>query len=186
MVRLAPRLRRAAVKTGGRRERKKAERRAEILRAGRALFERHGFEATSVEAIAEAADVSPGTVYNFFPAKMDLLTETLLTEVAAAALSELQGLGEPPPDPAAGMLALSKAQLAAVRRLPRRELRLVVAEAIGRGPQGAAGRALAALEASFEKEAARRLAQYQRAGAIAATPEPHLLARLIASLTRGE
>ncbi|HEV2364447.1 MAG TPA: helix-turn-helix domain-containing protein [Caulobacteraceae bacterium] len=174
------------MKTAGRRERKKAERRAEILKRGRELFDRNGFEATSVEAIAEAADVSPGTVYNFFPAKIDLLMESLLTEVAAAALSELRGLGPPAPDPAAGMLALARAQLTAVRRLPRQDLRLVVAEAIARGAAGAAGRAFAALEDSFEKEAARRLGQYQRLGKLAADADPDRLARVLACLIRGE
>ncbi|MHC1743325.1 MAG: TetR/AcrR family transcriptional regulator [Syntrophobacteraceae bacterium] len=53
----------------GRRERRKEKTRQEIVRAAMGLFERQGFEATSMEQIAEEADVAKGTLYNHFPAK---------------------------------------------------------------------------------------------------------------------
>ena len=37
------------------------------------LFQRDGFAATSIEQIAERAELSTGTVYNYFPSKGDLL-----------------------------------------------------------------------------------------------------------------
>lgn len=37
------------------------------------LFEQHGFDAVRVVDVAEAADVSPGTVYNYFRTKEDLV-----------------------------------------------------------------------------------------------------------------
>ncbi|MET9290862.1 TetR family transcriptional regulator [Streptomyces sp. NPDC003077] len=56
----------------GLRERSKARRREAILRAAYELFADHGFEATTITDIAEAAEVSRRTVTLYFPSKLDL------------------------------------------------------------------------------------------------------------------
>jgi AcrR family transcriptional regulator len=57
----------------GRRERKKLETRRRIYRAAMALFAEKGFDATTVDEIAERADVAKGTVFNYFPHKKAFL-----------------------------------------------------------------------------------------------------------------
>jgi AcrR family transcriptional regulator len=57
------------VTTPGLRERKKERTRATITRVALELFARDGFAATTVTAIAEAAEVSPRTVSTYFPHK---------------------------------------------------------------------------------------------------------------------
>lgn len=57
----------------GMRERKKAQRRQEIMRCAKSLFTRHGYTTVLFDDIALAADVSVGTVYNYFPTKSELL-----------------------------------------------------------------------------------------------------------------
>lgn len=57
----------------GLRERKKAKTRAAIQEQALRLFRRHGYAATTVEKIAEAADVSQSTFFRYFPTKEDLL-----------------------------------------------------------------------------------------------------------------
>lgn len=59
--------------TLGRRERAKAEKRARILAAARALFEERGFERTSMSEVARAADVAEGTVFRYAATKVELL-----------------------------------------------------------------------------------------------------------------
>ena len=56
----------------GLRERKKRQTRALIAAAARRLFSDRGFDAVTVAEVARAADVSEGTVYNYFPTKEDL------------------------------------------------------------------------------------------------------------------
>ena len=53
----------------GRRERKKEETRKQIISVGMKLICELGFESTSMEQIADAADVAKGTLYNYFPVK---------------------------------------------------------------------------------------------------------------------
>ena len=64
----------------GLRERQKTRRRTEILAAGKALFSRQGYSSTSMQAIAEAAEVGIATVYNYFGTKGSLLAEILRSD----------------------------------------------------------------------------------------------------------
>jgi len=58
----------------GRRERKKQETRANILKSAKTLFLKKGYYQTTVEDIAELADVSKPTLFNYFTSKSSLLT----------------------------------------------------------------------------------------------------------------
>jgi AcrR family transcriptional regulator len=57
----------------GLRARKKAELREAIEREGLRLFATHGFDGTTVDAIAEACNVSATTVFRYFPTKEDII-----------------------------------------------------------------------------------------------------------------
>jgi TetR/AcrR family transcriptional regulator, cholesterol catabolism regulator len=72
----------------GRRERHKLEVYRRIHDAAVALFRKQGYDATTVEQIAERADVAKGTVFNYFPSK-DALLRAMSADVHVKLLDEL-------------------------------------------------------------------------------------------------
>jgi AcrR family transcriptional regulator len=82
----------------GRRERRKLELRGRIYSAARELFSKQGFEETTVDEIAEAADVAPATFFNHFQSKqalLGLMTGEVVEHLHAMTVESLVGDGSP-------------------------------------------------------------------------------------------
>ena len=81
----------------GLRERKRQQTRQRIVDAGLALFLQKGIEATTLDEIAAAADISRRTFFAYFPAKEDIVLawEEGATEALDAAVTEA-AKGRPP------------------------------------------------------------------------------------------
>ena len=62
-------------KEASRVERKKEKTKQQILTVALRLFKQHGFDVTTMEQIAEEADIAKGTLYNYFPAKETIISE---------------------------------------------------------------------------------------------------------------
>jgi AcrR family transcriptional regulator len=69
----------------GLRERKKIKTRQAIRREAFRLIDENGYAATTIEQIAEAADVSPSTFFRYFPTKESLLLADDLDPLVLAA-----------------------------------------------------------------------------------------------------
>lgn len=70
----------------GLRERKKAKTHAAIQQHALRLFREQGYAATTVEQIAEAAEVSPSTFFRYFPTKEDVVLYDVLDPLMLNAL----------------------------------------------------------------------------------------------------
>lgn len=78
----------------GLRERKKLQTRLALARAAMRLFEEHGYDATTVDDIAEAADVSRRTFFRYFASKEEVFIVDPEGKLAALHVA----LAEGPPD----------------------------------------------------------------------------------------
>ncbi|MFD6495941.1 TetR/AcrR family transcriptional regulator [Streptomyces sp. NPDC059944] len=157
----------AAEPRPGLRERKKTKTRIAIREATYRLIETRGYDATTVEQIAEAAEVSPSTVFRYFPTKEDIvltdeydpLLEQELRERPADepwsdslrhVLREAIGLG-PSQDPEVSRLRTRlMAEVPSVRSrmmesasVTGRILSRAIAERVGRDPDSLEARVLA-------------------------------------------
>jgi AcrR family transcriptional regulator len=171
----------------GLRERKKHATRLAIHEAGMRLFAERGFTATTIDAIAEAADVSRATVFSYFPTKeeivfgdaaraIDALAERLRDRPAGqetvaavrAWLGDLGGWLEP--DLILQLRIGREVPAVGARRMQlNREIELVITAALeaelGRGERLAARLAAASLVATFstiEDTAVARMEQEGR------------------------
>jgi AcrR family transcriptional regulator len=150
----------------GLRERKKAKTRAAIQAHALDLFREQGYEGTTVDQIAEAADVSPSTFFRYFPTKEavvlydaydPMLVEAFRAQPAglspiAALRQAIRAVFSAAP---AGEVAQQDERAALVVTVPELRMRMldelartmqmfteVVAERVGRGPDDFAVRAL--------------------------------------------
>jgi AcrR family transcriptional regulator len=79
-----------------------AQTRAALLEAGRTLFGRQGYAATSVEDLAREARVTTGALYHHFPTKTALF-ETVFEQVHVDLLTRSAGAASQAPDEIAAL-----------------------------------------------------------------------------------
>ncbi|MGH6946168.1 MAG: TetR/AcrR family transcriptional regulator [Kiloniellales bacterium] len=82
----------------GLRARQKADREQRILEAAAELFRKVGYEGAKIESIAALAEVSIGTVYNYYENKGDLLVAIVSMEVNEVLNAGQRLVMDPPPD----------------------------------------------------------------------------------------
>jgi AcrR family transcriptional regulator len=99
----------------GLRERKKAKTRAALQEHALRLIRAQGYAATTIEQIAEAAEVSPSTFFRYFPTKEDAVLYDPYDPLFAAAFRAQ-------PSGASSMQAMRAATRAVFEALPAEEM----------------------------------------------------------------
>jgi AcrR family transcriptional regulator len=168
---------------GGRRERRKAQTRAEVRETAQRLFAERGFDVVTIADIAAAAAVAVQTVFNHFETKEALFFDgrTPWVEGVAAAVSHRA----PGSDPVAALRNYVEADLTVLLAQESRPENRGYLEALRRSP------ALQARERTLVQQAAERVAT-ELSVAICAGDWPaarvpdrataHTLGRLVADL----
>jgi AcrR family transcriptional regulator len=82
----------------GLRAKHKADRHQRIVEAAADLFRASGYDAVKMEAIAAAAEVSIGTIYNYYRNKGDLLVAIVSLEVHEVLAAGKKVIAKPPLD----------------------------------------------------------------------------------------
>ncbi len=90
----------------GLREKQKADRDRRILQAASKLFHQVGYEKSKIEDIAGLAEVSTGTVYNYYQNKGDLLVAIVSMEVNEVLNAGAELIADQPSDAEAAINAL--------------------------------------------------------------------------------
>ena len=91
------------------------ERRQQLIQLGVELFSRRPFEDISIDEIAEAAGISRGLLYHYFPSKRDFYVAVVRT-----AVDELMTLIEPADDGASEIAQLERSLRAYLHHVARR------------------------------------------------------------------
>jgi AcrR family transcriptional regulator len=120
----------------GLREQKKQQTFSEIVDVAEREFRRTGFAGTTVEMIASAAGVSPGTVYNYFGTKSSILLAVVTKETETAIENAGSALDPSATDPVDGLMPVIDAYVDSMLILGRDVLRELFAATLdpGQGP----------------------------------------------------
>jgi AcrR family transcriptional regulator len=159
----------------GRPQKRTRETREKILAAARDLFDAHGYDETSVDAVAERAGVAKATVFAHFTDKTNLLIAVRigsLDALAAAMRAEIDR--GPSGDPAAFIAGLLHPWLALYRADPEFARLYLVQSTLKDAPWT---RQFLEVCYRLEETVIEAVALLQRSGGLAAGTEPALLAQ---------
>lgn len=165
----------------GLRERQKAARERRILEAASARFRAEGYRAVRIEDLAEQAEVSVGTIYNYYQTKGDILIATVAMEVEEVIAAGAEILADPPPRAEDAILALVYQYYDhSLEYLSKEMWRRAMAHAIEE-PQTPSGRRYAALDRRLATQVSGLIEVLQARGDLAPEISPTHLGALIFS-----
>jgi len=121
----------------GRRQRQRHDREQRILAAASALFSGRGYTETTMQEIADSANLAVGTLYNYFRTKPELLAAILRREIRGLLAAGGKILAHASPDPEEAVIELLRSYADSMASHPRKLWRELAGAAIG-GPESLA------------------------------------------------
>jgi AcrR family transcriptional regulator len=166
----------------GLRERKKQELRHRIVREAVALFAEKGLDATTMEEIAAASDVSVGTVYNYFGSKGALLLAGVEEDTNRMVNAGMAVIESPGRDVVAAVQRLTRVYLDDFTSWDRRLLREVLGAAYQRSGGAELTEELARMDQRLIEQTMALLAHFQDQRELAEGVEVYEAALIILSV----
>lgn len=148
----------------GLRDRKKRELRHRIIQAAAERFADTGLDATTMEDVAAAADVSVGTVYNYFGSKKALLLAGVADDTDRMVGAGAVVLAKPGPDPVKAIKRLTGIYLDDLLTWDPRLLREVLSAAYQRFGGDEITMELAAMDQRLIEQMMQLLAHFHAKG----------------------
>jgi AcrR family transcriptional regulator len=163
----------------GLRERQKADRERRILKAAVTQFRAEGYRSVRIEDLAEMAEVSVGTVYNYYRTKGDILIATVAMEVEEVLTSGAAVVANPPKGVDDAMLALIFGYYDhSLEYLSKEMWRTAMALSI-EAPGTPNGRRYTALDARLSAQVTDLIAALQARGEVRADIDPGTFGQVI-------
>lgn len=161
------------------RERQKADRERRILSVAVHKFRADGYRSVRIEDLADAAQVSVGTVYNYYGSKGDILIATVALEVEEV-LAEGQAIVDAPPgDPSEALLALTYCYYDhSLNYLTKEMWRMAMALAI-EAPGTPNGRRYAELDQRLAAQVSELVRRFQARGAVRADVDAEAVGQVL-------
>lgn len=163
----------------GLRERQKADRHRRILAAATTLFRQEGYRQVRIEDLAQQADVSVGTVYNYYATKGDILIAIVAMEVEEVLAAGEALLADPP-----AKIEVALARLIdhyyehSLHYLNKEMWRAAMAISI-EAPLTANGAKYNALDARLRHQVQALIKILQRTGKVDTSIDPHIVGCMI-------
>ena len=150
----------------GLRQRQKVDRERRILEAAAELFKREGYDGAKMEAIAEHAGVSAGTIYNYHQNKGDLLVAIVAMEVNEVLAAGERLVERPPANACAAVDGLFRIYLEhSLTYLSKEMWRHAMAISLQQ-PESPSGSAYSKLDEKLSGQVCRLIARLQVAGLV--------------------
>lgn len=161
------------------RERQKADREKRILAAAVRRFRADGYKRARIEDLAEAADVSVGTVYNYYGTKGDILIAAVAMEVEEVLAGGQALVDNPPEDLCDALLALTFCYYDhSLHYLTKEMWRRAMGLAI-EAPDTPNGRRYAALDARLATQVGDMVRRFQDGGRVPADLDARAVGRVL-------
>ena len=163
----------------GLREKQKAHRHDRIIEAAARLFREHGYEDVKMEAIAAAAEVAIGTIYNYYRNKGDLLVAIVSLEVEEVLRLGEEVIADPPGSAEAAVDALVGGYVEhSLHYLSKEMWRQAMAISTIQ-PGSPFGETYAALDVALARQTCELLEKLQALGLLSRRAEPRSLGEVI-------
>ncbi|MGB3832179.1 MAG: TetR/AcrR family transcriptional regulator [Mesorhizobium sp.] len=163
----------------GLRQRQKLDRDRRIVEAAARLFRESGYEGVKIETIAEQAQVSVGTIYNYYESKGDVLVAVVSLEVNEVIAAGEGVVAAPPPEAAQAVNALFGIYLRHSLHYLSKEMWRAAMSMSTLHPQSPLGRHYNDLDEGLCRQVCRLLAKLKARGSIGVWVDVDLAGRIL-------